>query len=323
MKKKVLVYYHIPKEGLQQLAKDYTIIYPDNVHFTEDEVLELIPDCEVLISAFGHKVPNLWIEKAPKLKMISNYGAGVDNIDIAFATQKGIRVTNTPNPVSEPTAELTIGLMLSLLRRITELDTALKSNDNLEWGIMKNLGSSLKNKKVGIIGIGKIGKDVARKLKAFNTSIIYNQRTRLSEQLENELQAEYMPINQLLKESDIISLHTPLHDSTYHLINKDSFDLMKKNTVIINTARGAVINEHDLVDALQNGNIAGAALDVFEFEPKITTDLKTMKNVILVPHIGTATIETRTELAEDAASNIINFFNNTLTKNIINPELEL
>lgn len=320
-KPKILVSYRIPLEGLQDLKADYELIYPDKEKFTVDELVQYAPEVVAIISVFGHKMPNEVIDNAPNVKLISNYGAGFDNIDIKHVSQKGILVTNTAGPVTEPTAELTVGLALSLLRRISELNLNLRTGKDVKWGVMENIGWSLNNKKVGIVGLGKIGLSAAKKFQAFGAQIKYYKRERLSKEVEEELSVDYMSFRELISTCDLISLHMPLNEQTRHLINKEMFDLMKDEAFVVNTARGAVIDEKALVNALQEKKIKGAALDVYEFEPEISKELLAFDNVVLVPHVGTATIETRIEIGEVASRNIIDFFNGTLTKNKVNDHL--
>ena len=313
VKKKILVSYSIPKEGLVELEKHFELIYPDKEFFTKDELIALVPDCIALLSIFNREVPKELILAGKKLKMISNYGVGFNNIDIATANQQNIIVCNTPDAVCEPTAELCLALILSLSRRVAECHHALISNPDFEWGVMKNLGNTLKGKTLGIVGMGKIGKSIAQKAEVFGMKIIYHNR---KPNLKSKF--EYVDFKDLLTNSDIVSLNCPLTDETHHLIGEEELILMKNSAFLINTARGSVVNEQALVDALKSNTIAGAALDVFENEPKIHPELLKMDNVVLVPHIGTATIETRIEMAREASDNIISYLINKKEKNRVN-----
>lgn len=306
-KKKVLIAYQLPKAFFGSLGDDYELVFPTNRSFTEDEITKLLPECDAMVSIFGHKVPDAAIKNNKKTKIISNFGAGYDNINSRLAAENGISVTNTPKEVLEPTAELALGLMLNLCRKISLSDHQIR-NKSEKWGAMENLGSTLSGKTLGIIGMGNIGQDIAQKARVFNMNINYYQRSPLSIKQEKELNATYMQLNDLLSSCDIISLSVPLNTSTHHLINKDTLALMKKSAFLINTSRGAVVDEDALVQALKTGEIAGTALDVYENEPEIHPDLRKIENTILVPHIGTATIETRQKMAERACQNIIDFF---------------
>lgn len=318
MKGKVLLTHRIPREGLHKIENDFEITVPDKKHFTYEELKKMIPEYDALIPVFGFEINKDLIERGEKLKIIANFGVGYNNIDVKAASEKGIPVTNTPKTVIEPTAELTFALLLSLVRRVSELDTRLKNKEPLEWDVMSNLGNTLENKTLGIIGMGNIGKSVARKAVAFGMKVVYYTRTPLGYTDEKTYQAGYMPFEDLIKNSDVISLHIPLTSSTKHLIDETQFKKMKKGAFIINTARGAVINEKQLIKYLQNGHLGGAGLDVFEFEPEISPELLEMNNVVLCPHIGTANYETRKAIAEEAAINIDAWFKGYDPPNIVN-----
>ncbi|GAG26872.1 unnamed protein product, partial [marine sediment metagenome] len=237
------------------------------------------------------------------------------------ATKKKIVVTNTPDVVTEPTAEIAFGLILSLMRKISECNNKLRSEKDFQWGIMKNLGRTLNGKTLGIIGMGKIGRAVTHKAVAFGMKIIYYDLNPLSPELEKNLSVVYFSLTDLLKNSDVISIHTPLTDQTFHLLGKKEFEMMKPTAYLINTARGPVIDENILVEFLKTKKIAGAGLDVFENEPTISKDLLAMDQVVLTPHIGTGTIETRIEMAKAASRNIIDFFEGKIPKYVVNKEV--
>jgi len=318
VKKTILIQYAIPKEGLEILSQSYHLIYPETDCFTEAELIEHIPNCEALLSIFNQPVSKKVIEAGQKLEIISNYGVGYNNIDVAAATAKGIAVCNTPEAVCEPTAELCLSLMLSLSRRVAECNHRLRTEDDFKWGVMRNLGQTLRGKTLGIIGMGKIGKSVAQKAQAFGMKVVYNNRTQLSANEEKDLNIKFCDFDALLKTADIISLHCPLNESSHHLIGEKELAKMKHSAYLINTARGPVVDEQALARALINKQIAGAALDVFENEPQITPQLLELDNVVLVPHIGTACIETRIEMAEEAAQNMIDHWEYGKSKNQVN-----
>lgn len=217
-------------------------------------------------------------------------------------------VTNTPNAVCEPTAEMTMALMLSLMRKIAWCDKNLKQNKDFEWGIMKNLGSSLYAKTLGIIGMGKIGKSLAQKADVFGMKIIYHNRKPMPVALEKQYKANYVSKQELLEKADIVSLNCPLTKETEHLLSDREFKIMKKGAFLINTARGKIVDEVALSKYLINGHLGGAGLDVFENEPNINPEILQLDNVVLTPHIGTGTVDTRIAIAEEAAENIIGFF---------------
>jgi len=321
MKKKIIISYKIPKEGLTDLFDRYEVLYPQSTMFDNKELLKIIPDYHALITVFGKKLNDDVIEKANNLKIISNYGVGFENINLETATRNKIVVTNTPDAVTEPTAEITMGLMISVMRRISECDTRLRNENNFEWGIMKNLGRILYGKTIGIIGMGKIGNAVAKRARAFGMDIKYFDHKQLNREQENQYSAQYVSLNELLKISDVISVHTPLNEQTFHLLGKNEFELMKSSAFLINTSRGPVVDEKVLVNYLQNNKIAGAGLDVYENEPAISKELLKMDNVVLSPHIGTGTIETRIDMAKSASKNIIDYFEGKIPEFIVNREV--
>lgn len=318
MKKKILVTYQIPKDGLKDLERHFDVYYPESLilHFSEME--KMIDDYDGIITVFGHLLPPEIIKKAKKLKIISNFGAGVDNIPVGLATEKGILVTNTPDAVTESTAELAISVIMAALRRIPECDRKIREGI-IKWGIMENLGRNMFGKTLGIVGMGKIGKATAARAIALGMSIVYNNRNRLSRSEENKYKADYLPMDTLLDRADVVSLHIPLTDETRHLIGYDELKKMKPDAWLVNTARGAVVDEQALIKALQNKLIAGAALDVFEHEPDIPDEFLTMENVVLLPHVGTATMEARIAIARSASENIIDFFSGQKPKYMVNP----
>ncbi|MGL5683345.1 MAG: NAD(P)-dependent oxidoreductase [Marinifilaceae bacterium] len=308
---KILVVYKIPTQPLDNMPKGWSYTAPQEEKFTKEEILRLVPEYDILLSNFTIPVDKDIIDAGKKLKLISNYGVGYNNIDIKYAREKGIAVTNTPVSVCKPTAELCMALLLGQARRIAYCDRRLRTEHEACWGVMANLGHGLQGKTLGIIGMGSIGKEVARKAEAFDMKIIYTNRN-------TEVPGyERVTMDELLERADYVSLHTPLNDSSKHLINEEAFNKMKSTAVLINTARGAVVDEKALVRALQSQQIAGAALDVFEHEPHVQEALYTMDNVVMIPHLGTATYEGRVAMTQEAVDNILNFVNGTPT-NIVN-----
>jgi len=321
MKKKVLVTAQVPRSGLIELENRYEVIYPSQFQFSIEELKDHIREVEAVMPVFILPFPGEVIKEAKKLQIIANFGVGFNNIDLATATSMGVVVCNTPNAVTEPTAEMAMGLLISLMRRIAETDRKLRNDPNFKWGMMENLGHSLYGKTLGIIGLGRIGRAMARKAAASGMKIIYHNRTRLSQEKENLLNAVYAPFNELISRADVISLHCPLTPETQHLLDEEEMKKMKDGIFIINTSRGPVINEKALVKYLKNGKIGGAGLDVFEEEPKIQEELYLMDNVVLTPHNATGTIDTRIELAKEASRNIIDFFEGKKNISIVNPEV--
>lgn len=308
---KILVTYDIPREPFASLPENWEVTFPEKEALDKEELIHMLPDYDVMLAIFHHPIDKEILDAGKKLKLISNYGVGYNNIDIRYARQKGIAVSNTPHSVCNPTAELAMALMLSAARRIAECNLRIRTEKESMWGTMRNLGFGLEGKTLGIIGMGNIGKNVARKAEAFGMNIIYhNQHSEVPGYRKTDLPT-------LLQQSDFITLHTPLTPETRHLIGEQELAQMKKTAILINTARGAVIDEAALTESLMKREIAGAALDVFEYEPRITEQLYRLDNVVLTPHIGTGTIDARIAMGQEAIDNIRNFFAGTPT-NIVN-----
>ncbi|MBP6662825.1 MAG: NAD(P)-binding domain-containing protein [Paludibacter sp.] len=306
---RVLISTRLLDEGFTELKKHFEVIFPDKDVFSKEEVIQLLPSCDAFLPTFQFKVDKEVIDAAKgSVKIIANFGVGYNNIDVKYATKCGIVVTNTPDPVVEPTAEQAFALMLAAARRVAECDRKLRIENGLKWGVLENLGQTLYGKTLGIIGMGRIGQALARRAMACGMNVVYYNRTRLAPELETTYQTRRLKLAELLAISDVISLHTPLTDQTWHLIDRDSLKLMKPTAIIINTARGSVIDESALTEALQNHWIASAGLDVYEDEPNITPALLELDNVVLAPHSGTATVDTRNEMSRFASQNIIRYF---------------
>lgn len=307
-KKKVLVTYKMPIEGYAELLKDFDVTFSKGQSFTEEEVMEVIQEYDALLSMFDFKVTKALIDKATRLKIVSNYAVGYDNVDVNYCTEKGIQVTNTPKPVTQPTADQAMGLLLAVSRNIALCDRKLRTPGALKWGLLENLGLSIYGKTLGIIGMGRIGKALALRATACGMRIVYSNRTRLPLEEEQKYQATWLPFDELIQTSDCISINAPLTPETYHIISEREFEMMKKNAIVINTARGPLIDEEALVRALKKGHIWGAGLDVFELGEVLHPELLTLDNVVLNPHTGTQTFEVRHEMSVIASQNIIHFF---------------
>lgn len=277
-------------------------------------------EAEVLVSTFDYKVTRQMIEAMPNLKLIANFGAGYNNIDLEACRERGIRVTNTPQPVIEPTAELAFALMIDVARRVSEFDKkvrgyGLQVTGEPLFGVMRNLSHSLYGKTLGILGMGRIGQALARRAKASGMTILYHNRHELTRERMNELrnegvEARYVDFQTLLQDSDFLSLNLPYTPAVHHIIGKPELGMMKRTAFLINTARGAHVDEAALVEALKSGIIAGAALDVYEHEPQISPELLTLPNVVLSPHTGTGTWEGRIAMCENVCDNILAFSQN-------------
>lgn len=264
-------------------------------------------EAEVLVSTFDYKVSRQMIDAMPHLRLIANFGAGYNNIDLEACKERGIRVTNTPQPVIEPTAELAFALMIDIARRVSEFDRAIRTGTGQPMAVMNNLSHSLYGKTLGIIGMGRIGQALARRAVASGMQIIYHNRHRLSDEIEQKHHAAYVDFQTVLQDSDFVSLNLPYTPEVHHLIGKPELGMMKRSAYLINTARGAHVDEQALVEALKSGIIAGAALDVYEHEPAISSELLSLPNVVLSPHTGTGTWEGRIAMCENVVDNILAF----------------
>lgn len=294
----------IPEPAIKRLEEIFTLkINPYNRALTHQELIEGVKDAEALICLLTDNIDKEVISAAPKLKVISSYAVGYNNIEVEYATQLGIAVCNTPGVLTETTADLTWALILATCRRISESERFLRKGNFKGWEPMLMLGLDVYGKTLGIIGMGRIGQAVAKRATGFAMRIIYYNDVPVSNTLPFE--TTETDLQTLLKEADIITLHLPLTKETFHLIGKEEFALMKENAVLINTSRGAVIDEKELIKALSEKRIFSAGLDVYENEPDIPQELLALENVVLLPHIGSASIETRTKMALLAAENAI------------------
>lgn len=321
MRQKILIVAKVPRIGLSEIEEKCDLIYPEDFQFDITDLKKHISGVDGMISVFVSPLQRDILSCAKKLKIIANFGVGYNHIDVETATSMGIVVCNTPNAVTEPTAEMAMGLMISLMRRISETDRRLRTDPDFKWGMMENLGTSLHGKVLGIIGMGRIGRALARRAAVSGMKIIYHNRRKVHNDNEIVPGAEWAPINTLLKAADVISLHCPLTEQTWHLIDEKELSMMKDGVFIINTARGSVINEKMLVKYLENGKIGGAGLDVFEEEPVIQSALYEMNNVVLTPHNATGTIDTRIELTREASKNILDYFAGKREISIVNPKV--
>jgi glyoxylate reductase len=326
MRKKVYVTRKILEPALSMLLKECNVVLNNKDRPpTRKEILKNIRNKDGILCMLSDKIDaEVMAAAGPKLKVISSYSTGVDHIDVDEATKRGIHVTFTSNILAEATADLTFALILALARKIIEANEFTKRK---QWkvGWMPNLllGTEVYGMTLGIIGLGRIGTAVARRAKGFNMKIIYHNRSTRNSQIESELKAEYVDINYILEQSDFLSIHTTLNNDSFHLLDEPKFRKMKKTACIINTARGQIINEPDLIKALKNNWIAGAGLDVYEKEPLSNSNpLLKMKNVIVLPHIGSATYQTRSKMSEVAVQNLLNILKGKDPLFIVNSDVK-
>jgi glyoxylate reductase len=304
---KIVVTGKIPEVALEKLKKSHEVIsWGEETPISRDEMLKRVSGANVIVSLLTEKIDEEVLTSAGNdLKAVCNVAVGYNNIDVAACKSKNVLVTNTPGVLTDATADIAMALILMTTRRLSEGERVIRNQDPWAWGMFYMLGSSIQNQTLGILGMGQIGIATALRAKSFGMKILYTRRNRLDEKIEKELSAQYVSLDELLQQSDIVSLHCPYSTETHHLISDAQLSKMKKTSYLINTARGPIVNEEALANALVNKTIAGAGLDVYENEPKVNEKLIKLDNVVLLPHLGSATVETRTAMATTAANNAL------------------
>jgi glyoxylate reductase len=294
MKYTVVLTAAYPPIAREILAGEFDVIeHPTEHQRTEDDVITILSEADAAITLLSDPLTRRVLSSNPNLRMVANYAVGYNNVDVEAARELGITITNTPGVLTEATAELTMALILAVTRRLVEGDRQVRETGRCVWEPLHMLGMSLQGKRLGIIGIGRIGTVVAARARAFGLEVVGVRRGD--------------PLEPLLASSDIVSIHTPLNPETYHQIDAAALAKMKRGAYLINTARGAIVDEAALCDALESGHLAGAGLDVYENEPSVNPRLLAMRNVVLAPHIGSATLETRSAMARIAATDVRRF----------------
>jgi len=296
MKKKVVLTKHYLEPAVDRLRELFQLVVAEDTGKDLAEVLGEHPDTEGLIGFLSDRIDRRHMELVPNLKIIANYAVGYNNIDVPSALEKGIYVTHTPDVLTEATADLAMALTLAVCRRIVESDEYMRARQFEGWGAKLMLGKELRGSTFGVVGLGRIGLATARRAAGFGMKVLYYSKTRKPE-AEEAYGFTYARFIDVVKQADVLSLHLPYAPDVHHLFNKDVFDLMKRDAVFINAARGGLMDEAYLAEKLEKGELFGAGLDVYEFEPKVTERLMRLKNVVMAPHIGSATGETRLEMA--------------------------
>jgi len=306
IKMKIFVSGHLPEEVISLLKAEHVVeTHEEGPPIKRERLLNSVGDKNGLLCMVTDRIDGELLDRAPNLKMIANYGVGFNNIDVAAASERGIPVSNTPDVVTEATADLTFALILATARRVAEGDCRVKEGRFGYWVPFDFLGREVSGKTLGIVGMGRIGSSVARRARGFDMPVFYHNRRRLDPSVEKELGVSYRDLNTLLREADFVSLHVPLTEETRHLIGPEELKTMKSRAYLINTSRGPAVDEKALVEALRKGKIAGAGLDVYENEPALAPGLGELKNVVLLPHVGSGTWETRTNIGLKAARNLL------------------
>jgi glyoxylate reductase len=294
LKHTVVLTAHFPRLARDILAGEFDVIeHPTEHGRSEEDMITILGEADAAITLLSDPITRRVLASNPNLRIVANFAVGYNNVDVAAARELGITVTNTPGVLTEATADLTMALILAVTRRVVEGDAELRALGRCEWDPLMLLGTSLQGKRLGIVGLGRIGSAVAVRARAFGMDVIGVRRGE--------------PVDELLATSDVVSLHAPLSDETRHIIDRESLARMKRGAYLVNTSRGALVDEDALCDALDSGQLRGAALDVYEFEPDVNPRLLAMKNVVIVPHIGSATDEARNAMARATAEDVRRF----------------
>ena len=320
---KIVVTRRIPEPAVEILREAGDVwVSPDDRPLEVSELHEAIAGADVVVTLLHDKVDDAFLDAAgDQLRAVCNVAVGFDNIDVPAATKRGVLVTNTPAVLTEATADLAMTLILAVTRRIGEGERIIRAREPWSWHMFMLLGTGLQGKTLGVVGMGAIGQSLARRAKAFGMEIVYSDARQAPAEVEQELGARRVELDELLRTADVVSIHAPLMDETRHLINADTLGLMKESAYLVNSARGPIIDEAALVDALKAGKIAGAGLDVYENEPETHPGLVELDNVVLLPHLGSATIETRTAMGVLAAENAVLALRGERPKTPVNPEV--
>lgn len=323
MKPKVLVTKMIPRAGIELLETCCEVeVHGEDRPLSRGELLAKVRDKAGVLGLMADRIDGEFFDAAPHLRGYANYAVGYDNIDVPEATRRRIPVANTPDVLTDATAELAWALLFTVARRVVELDAVMRSGQWPGWGPLQFLGADVSGKTLGIVGAGRIGTAMALMSRGFRMPVVYtNSSGRRNEVLEKGLSASLVSFDELVARSDYISLHAPLTPQSRHLFNASTFARMKKTAILINTGRGPLIKEDDLVRALENVQIGGAGLDVYEFEPRMAEGLAALPNTVLLPHIGSATETTRTNMATLAARNLLAMLRNERPETCLNPEV--
>ena len=322
MRPKVLITRKIYERPLQLLKEKaaVTINLKDRA-MTPEEIIAALPGKIGMLAMGSDRVSSQILKAGKDLKIVANNAVGFNNIDLDAAIRLKIAATNTPDVLTDTTADLSFALILGVARRLVEADRFVRAGKWVGWKPNLMIGSEVHGKTLGVIGLGRIGSAVAKRGQGFNMRIVYTDIRRLHPAIEQQHQLQFMPLRDLLQTSDFVTLHVPLTPETFHLLGAEQLRLMKKSTFLINASRGPVVDEKALVEALRAGSIAGAGLDVFEAEPQVSPELLAMDNVLLLPHVGSATDETREKMVQTAVNNILAVIRREIPPNILNPEI--
>jgi len=321
MGSQVFVTRPLPNQALALLQRHAEVEWNTQPDLSRDELITRARGRAAIVTILEDRVDDGVLAELPDLRIVSNVAVGFDNIDTKAATARGVIVTNTPGVLDDTTADFTFGLILATARRIVEADNFVRAGQWTRWELLLMAGMDVYGRTLGIVGLGRIGRGVARRARGFGMRVLYTDVIRAPEDLERELQVEHVSKETLLRESDIVTLHVPLGPTTRHYISDAEFEQMKPSAILINASRGPVVDEAALVRALEKGRVWGAGLDVFENEPKVSAALLAFKNVVLTPHVASSSIATRTRMAVIAAENVVSALQGQRPKHVVNPEV--
>ncbi len=320
---RVFVTLPLPAAGLDLLRRHFEVVVMEAEGMPPDQLKRHLAEADPIgiVGMVNVPITEEIMAAAPRLKCVANYAVGYNNVDVAAATRRGVLVTNTPGVLTEATADLAFALLLAVARRVVEGDQFLRAGKFKGWKADLLLGSDVYGRVLGIIGFGRIGQAIARRGLGFSMSILYTDARRTSPQVESELRAAFVPLDELLRKADFVTIHADLNDQTRHLIGERELRLMGPEHYLINAARGPIVDEKALVRALKEGWIKGAGIDVYEREPTIEPGLTDCINAVLLPHLGSATVKTRAAMAETAARNLIAAVEGQVPPNLVNPDV--
>ena len=304
---RVVVTGRMPDAAIEKLRAAHEVeMWPDPEPIGREELLRRVAGVDAVVSLLTERIDAELLDAAgPQLKVVANVAVGYDNIDVPACTERGVVATNTPGVLTDATADIAFGLILMATRRLGEGERLIRSGQDWKWGMFFLLGSGLQGKTLGVVGMGGIGQATARRARAFGMEIVYQSRSEIDAGIAAELGARRVELDELLSVSDVVSLHCPYGPATHHLIGAEQLAAMQDSAYLVNTARGPIVDEAALASALREGRIAGAGLDVYEHEPRVHPELRELDNVVLLPHLGSATVETRTAMAVLAAENVL------------------
>jgi glyoxylate reductase len=303
---RIVVLGRIPTSGLDLLRQTGELwAWDHDEHIPDDVRNEQLATADAVVTLLTNKVDDAFLDAAPGVRIVANVAVGFNNVDVVACARRNVVVTNTPGVLADATADLTMALILMVTRRLGEGERLIRSGEPWAWGMFMMLGSGIQNKQLGIIGMGGIGAALAARARAFGMTVVYHNRRPVAAEVAAHLDAQRLELDELLATSDVVSVNCPYNADTHHLIDADALKRMRPSSFLVNTARGPIVHEAALAAAVRSGVIAGAALDVFENEPQVHPELLDLENVVLVPHLGSATVETRGAMAELAARNVV------------------